>query len=81
MIVATGGGETIAASARERRPASRRPAERDETARVGELGRGFAIVANKVKTLSGQTNEAVSVIEGEVTALQIEDDAAAAALA
>jgi methyl-accepting chemotaxis protein len=41
-----------------------------EAARAGESGKGFAIVAQEVKTLSGQTAKATEEIAGQVAAVQ-----------
>lgn len=40
-----------------------------EAARAGEAGRGFAVVAGEVKALSRQTADAVTMIEGTLSAL------------
>jgi methyl-accepting chemotaxis protein len=41
-----------------------------EAARAGEAGRGFAIVAAEVKSLSGQTARATDEIAGQIRAIQ-----------
>ena len=41
-----------------------------EAARAGEQGRGFAVVADEVRTLAGRTQRATEQIQGSVTALQ-----------
>jgi methyl-accepting chemotaxis protein len=41
-----------------------------EAARAGEAGRGFAIVAQEVKSLAGQTHQATQAIEDKIGALQ-----------
>ncbi len=43
-----------------------------EAARAGEQGRGFAVVADEVRTLAGRTQEATVEINGLVEALQKE---------
>ncbi|MBR0552560.1 methyl-accepting chemotaxis protein [Stakelama marina] len=41
-----------------------------EAARAGEAGRGFAIVANEVKSLAGQTHHAAEEIRGQIGEMQ-----------
>lgn len=43
-----------------------------EAARAGEVGKGFAVVAEEIKKLSEGTNEATTVIEGLINAIQKE---------
>jgi methyl-accepting chemotaxis protein len=41
-----------------------------EAVRAGEAGRGFSVVANEVKTLADQTNNATANIRDEIAAMQ-----------
>lgn len=41
-----------------------------EAARAGEAGRGFAVVADEVRKLSSQTQNAISTIQGTITRIQ-----------
>jgi len=50
-----------------------------EAARAGDVGRGFAIVAAEVKTLSEQTTQATQTISSKINEIQSETDTAAAA--
>lgn len=45
-----------------------------EAARAGEAGRGFAVVADEVRKLSAQTQEAISTIEGTIQRIQLQKD-------
>lgn len=47
-----------------------------EAARAGEQGRGFAVVADEVRTLAQRTQESTSEIEGFITSLQTDANAA-----
>ena len=51
-----------------------------EAARAGEAGRGFAVVASEVKSLSGQTASAVEEISKQINAVQGETQNAVAAI-
>ena len=51
-----------------------------EAARAGEAGRGFAIVASEVKSLSGQTAGAVEEISKQISAVQNETQNAVSAI-
>ncbi len=42
-----------------------------EAARAGEQGRGFAVVADEVRTLAGRTQQATVEIEGMIESLQV----------
>lgn len=47
-----------------------------EAARAGEQGRGFAVVADEVRTLAQRTQESTSEIEGFISSLQSDVEAA-----
>lgn len=47
-----------------------------EAARAGEQGRGFAVVADEVRTLAQRTQESTAEIEGFITSLQSDVEAA-----
>ncbi|CAM3064504.1 methyl-accepting chemotaxis protein [Moritella viscosa] len=47
-----------------------------EAARAGEQGRGFAVVADEVRTLAKRTQESTAEIESFISALQADADAA-----
>jgi methyl-accepting chemotaxis protein len=47
-----------------------------EAARAGEQGRGFAVVADEVRTLAQRTQQSTSEIEGFITSLQTDANAA-----
>jgi len=47
-----------------------------EAARAGEQGRGFAVVADEVRTLAQRTQESTAEIESFISALQADADAA-----
>jgi len=51
-----------------------------EAARAGEHGRGFAVVADEVRTLATRTNDATGEIEGMINSLQSETDGAVGAI-
>ena len=51
-----------------------------EAARAGEAGRGFAVVASEVKSLSGQTASAVEEISKQINEVQSETQHAVAAI-
>lgn len=51
-----------------------------EAARAGEQGRGFAVVADEVRTLAGRTQKATIEIQGMTERLQTESNKAATAI-
>jgi methyl-accepting chemotaxis protein len=51
-----------------------------EAARAGEAGRGFAVVADEVRDLSGRTNHFSQQIRGALTTMQAHIDAAETAI-
>lgn len=51
-----------------------------EAARAGEAGRGFSVVANEVKALSGQTAEATEKISSQIKAMQCAVDTAVSSI-
>ena len=52
-----------------------------EAARAGEEGRGFAVLADEVRALAGQSAQATAEIEGLVVAIQTETNELVAAMA
>ncbi|GAB4065608.1 hypothetical protein GCM10028777_15570 [Angustibacter speluncae] len=52
-----------------------------EAARAGEAGRGFAVVAGEVKELAQETARATSDVSRRIEQIQLETDAAVAAIA
>ncbi|WP_372625944.1 methyl-accepting chemotaxis protein [Arsukibacterium sp.] len=52
-----------------------------EAARAGEAGRGFSVVADEVRTLSANTQQATESIRNMISKLQLQADSAVAAMA
>ncbi|MEY8262841.1 MAG: methyl-accepting chemotaxis protein, partial [Bermanella sp.] len=51
-----------------------------EAARAGEQGRGFAVVADEVRTLANRTQESTDKIESTISSLQVVAEEAVAAM-